>query len=69
MIPSYEFICKDRNSHGGGLIIYTKQNLTCIHREDLETNDTEMLWLEVRNNVQKPFLICYCYRPPPTLNL
>ena len=23
-----------------------------------------MLWLEVRHNKQKPFLICYCYRPP-----
>ena len=43
LIPDYDFIGKDRNSHGGGLIIYTKENLACIHREDLETVDTEML--------------------------
>ena len=24
----------------------------------------KILWLEVKNNNQKPFLICYCYRPP-----
>ena len=69
LIPGYDFIRKGRNSHGGGLIIYTKENLVCIHREDLEIIDTEMLWMEVRNNVQKPFLIFYCYRSPSALNL
>ena len=63
-IPDYNIFRKDRQSHGGGLIVYTKSNLACIHREDLETQDTEILWLEVKNNKQKPFLICYCYRPP-----
>ena len=69
LIPGYDFIRKDRNSHGGCLIIYIKENLACIHREDLEAVDTEMLWVEVRNNVQKLFLICYCYRSPSALNL
>ena len=56
-IPDYNIFRKDRQSHGGGLIVYTKSNLACIHREDLETQDTEILWLEVKNNKQKPFLI------------
>ena len=55
---------KDRQSHGGGLIVYTKSNLACIHRDDLETEKIETLWLEVKNNRQKLFLLCYCYRPP-----
>ena len=63
-IPNYNFIRKDRGSNGGGLIIYYKTNLACIHRVDLESDNLEMLWLEVRNNKQKPFLICYVYRPP-----
>ena len=45
-------------------MVYTKSNLACIHRDDLETEDTEILWLEVKNNRQKPFPLCYCYRPP-----
>ena len=63
-IPNYDCARKDRQSHGGGLIIYTKSNLPCSCRYDLEINHIEMLWLEVRHNKQKPFLICYCYRPP-----
>ena len=63
-IPNYNFIRKDRQSHGGGLIIYYKTNLVCIHRVDLESNNVEMLWLQIRNNKQRPFLLCYVYRPP-----
>ena len=65
-IDGYQMIRKDRQTHGGGLVIYTKSYLSCIHRDDLETADIEMLWIEVRNNRQKPFLLCYCYRPPST---
>ena len=65
IIPGYEFT----QSHGGGLIIYTKSNLACIHRADLETRDTEMLRLEIKNNVQKQFFMCYCYRPPSALSI
>ena len=53
-----------RLSNGGGLIIYLKSNLTYIRRDDLETNNLETIWLEVKINKQKSFLICYCYRPP-----
>ena len=63
-IPDYNFVRRDRQTHGGGLIIYTRSNLACIHRDGLEIRDTEILWLEVKNNKQQPFLLCYCYRPP-----
>ena len=63
-IPNYNFVRKDRQSNGGGLIIYYRNNLACIHRVDLEASSVEMIWLEVRNNRQKPFLICYVYKPP-----
>ena len=59
-IPNYNFVRRDRQSNGGGLIIYYRNNL----RVDLESSSVEMIWLEVRNNRQKPFLICYVYRPP-----
>ena len=31
---------------------------------DLETENLETIWLELKLNKQKSFLICYCYRPP-----
>ena len=70
IIPDYNSIRKDRQTHGGGLIVYTRSNLAyCIHRDDLEIQDTEMLWLKVKNNKQKSFLLCYCYRPSSTSNV
>ncbi|MEW8547323.1 MAG: endonuclease/exonuclease/phosphatase family protein, partial [Candidatus Thiodiazotropha sp.] len=63
-IDGFDFIRKDRQAQGGGLIIYFKSYLSCSHRVDLETNDLETIWVEVKNNKQKPFLIGYCYRPP-----
>ena len=63
-IDTYQMTRKDRQAHGGGIVIYTKSYLSCIHRDDLEIADVEMIWMEVRNNRQKPFLLCYCYRPP-----
>ena len=56
-ILDYNFIRKDRQTHGGGLIIYTRSNLACIHRDDPEIRDTEILWLEVKNNKQNH----YCF--------
>ena len=67
-IQNYDFVRKDRQSHGGGLLIYTKSNLSCIRRDDLESDGIEMLWLEVKNNRQKPFLLCYVYCPPSATN-
>ncbi|MCU7801396.1 MAG: hypothetical protein KZQ70_15025, partial [gamma proteobacterium symbiont of Lucinoma myriamae] len=63
-INGFDFFRKDRQSHGGGLIIYTKSCLSCTRRIDLETNDLETIWLEVKRNKQKAFLMCYSYRPP-----
>ena len=34
-ITDYNMFRKDRQSHGGGLMVYTKSNLACIHRDDL----------------------------------
>ena len=63
-IDTYQMTRRDIQTHGGGLLIYTKSYLSCIHRDDLEIAGIEMIWMEVKNNRQIPFLLCYCYRPP-----
>ncbi len=56
-------ICKNRASRGGGVMLYVKEEIGAIHRTDLESNDTELLWVELRPN-NKKVLFGTGYRPP-----
>ena len=63
-VNGYDFIRKDRQTHGGGLIICIKSYLSFTHHVDMESNDLESIWVEFKHNKQKSFYISYCYRPP-----
>ncbi len=56
-------ICKNRQSRGGGVMLYVRESIGAIHRTDLEKNDTEILWVELRLR-DKRVLFATCYRPP-----
>ncbi len=56
-------ICKNRASRGGGVMLYVKEEIGAIHRTDLESNDTELLWVELRPN-NKKVMFGTGYRPP-----
>ena len=62
-VNGYDFIRKDRQTHGGGLIIYRKSYLSATHHVDMESNDLESICVEFKHNKQKSFYISYCYRP------
>ena len=56
---------KDRSANnGGGILVYIRNNLTCIRREDIEDPDLESIWVEIKQPNSKSFLICIMYRPP-----
>ena len=38
---------KDRNSFGGGVLVYTSQGICVKERQDLNCDEVEMLWIEV----------------------
>ena len=38
---------KDRNSFGGGVLVYTSQGICVKERHDLNCDGVEMLWIEV----------------------
>ena len=63
-VGGYNFIRKDRQSPGAGLIIYIKSYLSYTRHVDMETNDLESIWVEFKHNKQKTFFTYYCYRPP-----
>lgn len=54
---------KDRNSFGGGVVIYVSDLLKAVRRFDLEPHNTECIWIEIHNLTFNIFLCC-TYRPP-----
>ena len=66
-IPGYTTERKDQvGKRGGGHLVYINDDLPYLRRNDLETNDLEILWLEIRPLKSKAFLMGYIYRPPST---
>ena len=63
-LHDYQFFRRDRSSNGGGIVLYVKNNCPCIVRDDLQTENTEGIWIEVKLHKQKPFIVGYLYRPP-----
>ena len=60
---SYSIFRRDRNRHGGGVMIIVRNNLPATRRHDLEVDNTELLWIDIslRN---KSIFFGVLYRPP-----
>ena len=52
-IPGYNFERKDRGSAGGGVWFFVKNNIVYRRRNDLETQDIELLCLEIMSQNSK----------------
>jgi hypothetical protein len=69
-VPNFSIERKDRDcaniskTSGGGIVLYIANHLHYTRRFDLETDDVECLWVEVRIKSIKPILVCSVYRPP-----
>ena len=63
-LNDYNIFRKDRsNRRGGGVLLAIKDQISCIHRTDLET-ESEMLALEIYPNPTCSILLEVFYRPP-----
>ena len=58
----YTIFRRDRNRHGGGVMLCVKNSISAIRRIDLETN-CEVLWVELSTGPSKVLLGTF-YRPP-----
>jgi len=56
-------IRRDRNRHGGGVLIYISNTIPCKRRDDLEVISSECIWLELQIGIFKILFATY-YRPP-----
>ena len=67
-MDGFDFFRKDRSTHGGGLIIYFDINLSVLRREDLEENDIESIWFEIKHPNSKPVLFFVIHTGPRLLS-
>ena len=49
---------------GDGLLVYVKNGICCNRRTDLEHENLECIWLEIKPVKSKFFLLGSIYRPP-----
>ena len=62
IIPSgYAVLRRDRNWHGGGIVVLIRNSITAVHCKHLE-GDCEMLWLELHTS--RGVINLVIYRPP-----
>ena len=62
-IPSYKLFRRDRKSRGGGVLLYVPERCKSKRRLDLEDDEIECVWVEVRLN-KMTILLGNMYRPP-----
>ena len=46
-IEGYNTVRRDRKTHAGGVLMYVRSDLTYNHRQDLQNDDLEDLWIEL----------------------
>ncbi len=63
-IDGYRVFRKDRDSRGGGVLAYVRNDLFVVRRADLETPSVEGMWLEISLPKARGFLVGIFYRPP-----
>ena len=67
-IPGYhEPIRRDRNRHGGGVMIYISESLTYKQNLQLQSENYEHIWVDVKVN-KDLYAINALYRPPNNSN-
>ena len=63
--PAYR---RDRNKHGGGLIVFTKKDLITKRKKEFQSTDLKVICLELTVSKRK-WIIFSVYRPPGSGNL
>ena len=64
-IRGYSFIRRDQKSgQGGGVGLYIRDGIDFARRTDLENDETESLWMEIRLKNTKTFIFGTIYKSP-----
>ena len=67
-IPGYSVVRKDRTASaklsGGGVLLYMRDNIPFTVKNELTTNNDELLRIKINRPKCKPLLIAATYKPP-----
>ena len=63
-MDGYSTIRRDRNRHGGGVLLYVKDGISYNTRPDLQEEGLEAAWIELFLPKSKGILVSSIYRPP-----
>ena len=63
-IDSYNFERKDRKASGGCVGVYVKSHIDYVRRMDIESENIELICLEIISEHTKSFFVSTLYRPP-----
>ena len=63
-VSGYKFERKDRGANGGGVGCYIKDRYTYVRRFDLESDEIELMWLEIKLVNTKSLFVGVTYRKP-----
>ena len=63
-VAGYNTVRKDRNRHGGGVLMYIRESIPYSERSDLVPNPLEILCVEISRTDRRSFLVSSWYRPP-----
>ena len=63
-IDNYNIVRSDRSRNGGGVCMYIRKDLAFSPRTDLQSDNTETIWIDILLPKTKPILIGTVYRPP-----
>ncbi|CAB3979992.1 Hypothetical predicted protein [Paramuricea clavata] len=64
-ISGYNIFRRDRqNNNYGGIVVYVKETVNSVRREDLESDFIEGIWLEILFPNTRSILVGNFYRPP-----
>lgn len=65
VIDNYTFVGrKDISRHEGGIMVYARNDIGFVRREELECDDIESIWLSVLHGNNKKSLFGFYYRTP-----
>ncbi|XP_071952123.1 uncharacterized protein [Antedon mediterranea] len=67
-IEGYSVLRRDRDRKGGGVCTYISDDIAFNRRSDIESDEAEVLWIELNLPKTKPIIIGTCYRPPKQTN-
>ena len=63
-IENYCVIRKDRNRNGGGVYTYICSEIAFSIKNDISSEQDEILWTELYLPKTKPIIVGACYQPP-----